>query len=120
MIGFPCNQFGSQDPWDEREIRKFAEEEYSVSFPMTEKVCVNGPDTHPVYRYIKGFGAGDFNRDLKWNFTKYLLDHHGHVIHKFDGKVHPEAIEPEIQKLLKKRKAALGPKEEEPGTGLLP
>lgn len=108
MIGFPCNQFGSQDPWDEKEIRKFAEEKYDVTFPMTEKVCVNGPDTHPVYRYIKGFGAGEFNKDLRWNFTKYLLDHNGHVISRFDGETRPGEMEPQIQKLLKKRNAAMG------------
>lgn len=75
-----------------------------MSFPMTEKVDVNGPHTHPVYRYIKSFGSGDFNRDLRWNFTKFLLDHHGHVIEVFDGKVEPKDIELHIEKLLKKRK----------------
>lgn len=100
VLGFPCNQFGNQDPWDEEKIEAFAREKYGVTFPLFEKIEVNGPNTHDLYRYMKEFGDGQFNKDIRWNFTKFLLDRKGHVIRKYDGETKPSEIEDDIQRYL--------------------
>lgn len=100
VLGFPCNQFGNQDPWGEEKIEEFTQEKYGVSFPMFSKIEVNGPGTHPLYQYMKEFGDGEYNKDIRWNFTKFLLDRNGHVVKKYDGKVKPTDIEPDIERLV--------------------
>lgn len=102
-MGFPCNQFGSQDPWEEGKIEEFVRDNYGVSFPMFAKIDVNGPHTHPLYQYIKDFGDGEFHKDLRWNFTKFLLDRNGHVVKRYEGKVEPDEMEPDIVKLLDRK-----------------
>lgn len=103
ILDFPCNQFGSQDPWDDAKILDFAQTEYGVTFPIFSKIEVNGPNTHPLYQYIKEFGDGEFNKDLRWNFTKFLLDRNGHVIKRFEGKDEPADMEADIEKLLNRK-----------------
>lgn len=100
VLGFPCNQFGGQDPWHEAKIQDFTKDKYGVTFPMFSKIEVNGPDTHPLYRYMKEFGSGEYNKDIRWNFTKFLLDRNGHVAGKYDGSVKPSEIAPDIEKYL--------------------
>ncbi len=100
VLAFPCNQFGAQEPWDEAKIKEFAETRYGVTYPMFSKIEVNGPNTHPLYRYIKEFGSGEFHKDIRWNFTKFLLDRNGHVISKYDGEVKPAEIEADITRYL--------------------
>ncbi len=102
ILAFPCNQFGQQDPWEEEKILAFAREQYGITFPMFSKTEVNGPNTHPLYQYIKDFGDGEFHKDLRWNFTKFLIDRSGHVIKRFEGKTEPGEMEADIIKLLSK------------------
>lgn len=106
ILGFPCNQFGSQDPWDESKILDFIETKYGVTFPMFSKIEVNGPNTHPLYQYIKEFGDGEYNKDLAWNFTKFLLDRNGHVVKRFEGEAEPADMETDIVKLLDRNPSA--------------
>ena len=102
VLAFPCNQFGSQEPWDEAQIKEFAQTKYDVSYPMFAKTEVNGPNLHPLYRYIKDFGSGEYQKDIRWNFTKFLLDRNGHVVSKYDGEVKPAQIEADIVKHLER------------------
>ena len=103
ILGFPCNQFGSQDPWDEPKINEFVKSKYGVTFPMFSKIEVNGSNTHPLFQYIKEFGDGQFNQDLRWNFTKFLLDRNGHVVKRFEGKDEPADMDSDIVKLLDRK-----------------
>lgn len=101
VLGFPCDQFGNQEPGDEAEIKNFCSLTYDVSFPMFAKVDVNGSDTHPLYEWLKkeksgllGIGA------IKWNFTKFLVDRDGNVIKRYAPTDKPEAIGKDVAKLL--------------------
>ncbi|WP_157219672.1 glutathione peroxidase [Flavisphingomonas formosensis] len=101
VLGFPCNQFGKQEPGDEAEIRNFCSLTYDVKFPMFAKVDVNGPETHPLYKWLKGQAKGLLGSEvLKWNFTKFLVDRSGRVIDRFAPTTKPEALRGEIEKLL--------------------
>lgn len=102
VLAFPCNQFGNQEPWDEARIKEFAKSKYGVTFPMFSKINVNGPDTHPLYRYLKEFGNGEYQKDIRWNFTKFLIDRNGHVVNKYDGEVKPHEIRSDIEKYLQR------------------
>jgi glutathione peroxidase len=102
VLGFPCNQFGSQEPGDEAEIKKFCSLNYNVTFPLFAKIDVNGETAHPVYKYLKsqrkgilGIGA------IKWNFTKFLLNQQGEVIERFAPTTAPLALANKIEMLLK-------------------
>jgi glutathione peroxidase len=101
VLGFPCNQFGNQEPGRAAEIASFCSATYDVGFPMFDKVEVNGRDRHPLYAWLaeqkKGFLG---SRDIKWNFTKFLTDREGRVVARFAPQVEPAAIAPEIDKLL--------------------
>ena len=101
VLGFPCNQFGQQEPGRASEIASFCSTKYGVSFPMFDKVEVNGPGQHPLYAWLTsqkpGFLGG---RDIKWNFTKFLTDREGRVIARYAPQVEPEAIKADIEKLL--------------------
>jgi glutathione peroxidase len=101
VLGFPCNQFGKQEPGDEAEIAAFCSLTYDVKFPMFAKVDVNGPDAHPLYKWLKGEAKGLLGSEgIKWNFTKFLIDRSGKVIDRFAPTTKPEALRGEIEKLL--------------------
>jgi glutathione peroxidase len=101
VLGFPCNQFGHQEPGDEAEIKNFCSLHYKVSFPLFAKIEVNGAGTHPLYRYLKSEARGVLGTEaIKWNFTKFLVDKHGHVVRRFAPTDEPESIERDIAALL--------------------
>jgi len=102
VLGFPCNQFGSQDPGSNDDIFYFCQTNYGVSFPMFAKIDVNGPNTHPLYQYLKNQAPGLMGSEaIKWNFTKFLVDQSGNVQDRFAPTTKPEDIAPTIEKLLK-------------------
>ena len=101
VLGFPCNQFGQQEPGDEQEIERFCSESYAVTFPMFAKIEVNGARTHPLYQYLKQQRPGILRSEaIKWNFTKFLLDRQGQVRQRYGSVDKPEAIEAEVALLL--------------------
>lgn len=98
VLGFPCNQFGSQEPGDEAEIAQFCSLTYDVSFPMFAKIDVNGAEAHPLYRYLKSEAPGLLgSKDVKWNFTKFLVDKHGQVVKRYAPQDAPEKLGKDIQ-----------------------
>ena len=101
VLGFPCNQFGAQEPGDASEIANFCSLTYDVSFPMFAKIEVNGPSAHPLYQYLKHAKKGLLGSEgIKWNFTKFLIGRKGDVVGRFAPTEKPEAMEGTIQKLL--------------------
>lgn len=100
VLGFPCNQFGSQDPGSASEIGEFCQRNYGVSFPMMAKVDVNGSDAHPVYKYLKKAQGGLLMDAIKWNFTKFLVNREGEVVERFGSITKPESLKSDIKKLL--------------------
>ena len=103
VIGFPCNQFGSQDPGTNDEIGAFCQKNYGVSFPMMAKVDVNGADAHPIFTWLKGQKGGLLTDGIKWNFTKFLIDSSGQVIDRYAPTTKPEAIKANIEQALAKK-----------------
>lgn len=102
VLGFPCNQFGQQEPGDEAEIKNFCSLTYDVKFPMFQKVDVNGPDTHPIYKLLKKEKPGLLGTEaIKWNFTKFLVSREGEVLKRFSPQTKPEELSPEIEPVLK-------------------
>jgi len=102
VLGFPCDQFGHQEPGTDSEIKSFCETNYGVSFPLFAKIDVNGPNTHPVFEFLKGQKGGLLTDNIKWNFTKFLVDKKGKVVDRFAPMTTPAAIESQIEKLLEK------------------
>jgi glutathione peroxidase len=101
ILGFPCNQFGKQDPGSNEEIMEFCRLNYGVSFPMAGKIDVNGSNTHPMYDYLKKEAPGMLgSKTIKWNFTKFLVDAQGNVVERFASATAPEKIEAAIEELL--------------------
>lgn len=101
VLGFPCNQFGKQEPGDENEIKNFCSLTYNVTFPMFSKVDVNGPDAHPLYQFLKGEKPGILGTEaIKWNFTKFLVDKNGNVVKRYAPNDKPEDIKKDLQKIL--------------------
>jgi len=100
VLGFPCNQFGAQEPGSADEIGQFCQVNYGVSFPMFAKIDVNGPDAHPLYNYLKHEKSGLFGSRIKWNFTKFLIDRAGKVIARYAPTTKPKALEESIAKLI--------------------
>jgi glutathione peroxidase len=101
VLGFPCNQFGAQEPGSEAEIGAFCERNYGVDFPMFAKIEVNGPGTHPVYKHLKRAAPGLLGSEsIKWNFTKFLVDRDGRVVERYAPTARPEDLKPAIEKLL--------------------
>lgn len=101
VLGFPCDQFGHQEPGDEAEIKKFCSLTYNVSFPMFAKIEVNGPATHPVYALLKSEAKGLLGSEsIKWNFTKFLVDREGRVVRRYAPQDKPESIAADIESLL--------------------
>jgi glutathione peroxidase len=101
VLGFPCNQFGAQEPGDEAEIASFCKLTYDVDFPMFAKVDVNGDAAHPLFKALKAAAPGLLGSEgIKWNFTKFLVDRSGNVVDRFAPTTKPEAIAADIEKLL--------------------
>src|SRR5688572_13557466 len=101
VLGFPCDQFGHQEPGNEEEIRNFCSLTYDVSFPMYAKVDVNGADAHPLYKRLKEEKSGFLGTDgIKWNFTKFLVDKHGKVVKRYAPTDTPEKIEKDLAAFL--------------------
>ncbi len=101
VLGFPCNQFGHQEPGSESDIQSFCEMNYGVSFPMFAKIDVNGDNTHPLFHYLKeSLDNGPLGSTIKWNFTKFLVDKTGKPIDRFAPTTVPESLEKSILKIL--------------------
>jgi len=101
VLGFPCNQFGAQEPGDAAEIGSFCSTTYDVTFPMFAKLEVNGADTHPLYQLLKSEKPGVLGTEaIKWNFTKFLVDRNGHVVKRFAPKDAPAGLASDIEALL--------------------
>jgi glutathione peroxidase len=101
VLGFPCNQFGAQEPGDESDISVFCERQYNVTFPMFSKIDVNGSDAHPFYEWLKSSMPGILGSEaVKWNFTKFLIDREGNVVHRYAPNTDPVSIRADIEKLL--------------------
>ena len=103
VMGFPCNQFGRQEPGTNEEILEFARSKYDVNFPMFAEIEVNGPDAAPLYEFLRNGAANeDGSSDIQWNFTKFLVDGQGNVIKRYSPKVTPEQIAAELPSYLGK------------------
>lgn len=100
IIGFPCNQFGEQEPGGSGEIQEFCQVNYGVTFPIMSKVDVNGDNADPIFKYLKSQLGSILGSRIKWNFTKFLLDRNGKPVERFSPLTTPEKIEPAIKKLL--------------------
>jgi glutathione peroxidase len=101
ILGFPCNQFGAQEPGSAEEIQGFCRSTFGVSFPMMGKIEVNGPNTHPLFGYLKAGKKGVLGTEaIKWNFTKFLVDRKGKVVDRYPPVIDPKAMESAIEALL--------------------
>ena len=101
VLGFPCNQFGAQEPGDEAQIGAFCEKNYGVTFPMFAKIDVNGANAHPLFQYLTRDKPGILGTEaIKWNFTKFLIDRDGDPVSRHAPQVKPEDLEGAIRKLL--------------------
>ncbi|WP_060980300.1 MULTISPECIES: glutathione peroxidase [Pseudomonadota] len=101
VLGFPCNQFGAQEPGDAEEIKNFCSLTYDVTFPLSAKIAVNGEEADPLWKYLKSQQAGLMDsRAIKWNFTKFLIDRKGNVVARYGSMVKPEQLKADIEKLL--------------------
>ncbi len=111
VLGFPCNQFGEQEPGSAEEIGAFCERNYGVSFPMFAKIDVNGPSTHPLYRFLKESKPGLLGSErIKWNFTKFLVDRGGNVVGRFAPAAKPQNLAASIDRLLNSKVPGCGPR----------
>jgi glutathione peroxidase len=100
VLGFPCNQFGKQEPGDEKSIAEGCVVNYGVTFPMFSKVDVNGKEAHPLFKYLKKELGGLLGSKVKWNFTKFLIDRDGKPVKRFAPITKPESLEKDIKRLL--------------------
>ena len=101
VLGFPCDQFGHQEPGSESEIQSFCSTKYDVTFPMFAKIEVNGEGAHPLYKFLKSESKGFLGTEgIKWNFTKFLVDREGNVVERYAPQTEPKALEADIGKLL--------------------
>jgi glutathione peroxidase len=101
VLGFPCNQFGSQEPGTESQIKAFCDSTFHVTFPLFSKVDVNGPHVHPLYKFLEGAKPGILGtKRIKWNFTKFLVDRHGSPIRRYSPRATPESIASDIERAL--------------------
>ncbi len=101
ILGFPCNQFGDQEPGNNQNIASFCQKNYGVDFQMFEKIDVNGKDAHPLYKYLTKTAPGVLGTEsVKWNFTKFLVDRKGKILKRYAPSVSPKEIVPEIEKQL--------------------
>jgi glutathione peroxidase len=107
VLGFPCNQFGAQEPEAEDKIQSFCELRFGVSFPLFAKIDVNGAGAHPLYRYLRQARPGIVGSEsIKWNFTKFLVDRQGQPVRRFGSVSTPEQLRPDIESLLAATPAA--------------
>ena len=101
VLGFPCNQFGAQEPGSAAEIGSFCQKNYGVSLPLFEKIDVNGDGAHPLYRWLKSSAKGLLGSEaIKWNFTKFLVDRQGNVVDRFAPTTKPEDLKTNVEALL--------------------
>jgi glutathione peroxidase len=100
ILGFPCDQFGNQEPGTEDEIAAFCQQNYGVSFPMFAKIDVNGSDTHPLYQWLKSEKGGLLGGGIKWNFTKFLIARDGTVLDRFAPQKEPDELAGDIEAAL--------------------
>jgi glutathione peroxidase len=100
VLGFPCNQFGGQEPGDAKQIEQFCSSQYAITFPMFAKIDVNGGNEHPLYAYLKNAKSGLLGSSIKWNFTKFLIDRSGRVVARYAPTAKPEGLTKEIEALL--------------------
>ena len=101
VLGFPCNQFGAQEPGSPAEIESFCQRNYAVSFPLFQKIEVNGPHAHPLFQFLKRRKPGIFGSEkIKWNFTKFLVDRQGIATQRYAPRTAPKALVPDIERLL--------------------
>jgi glutathione peroxidase len=100
VLGFPCNQFGAQEPGDAAEIASFCSLSYGVSFPMMAKVDVNGARAHPLYAWLKSQRTGFLGSAIKWNFTKFLVDRSGEVAGRFPPTAEPRSLESAVEAVI--------------------
>jgi glutathione peroxidase len=100
VLGFPCDQFGHQEPGSEAEIADFCELNYGVTFPLFAKVEVNGPDAHPLYRWLRAEQPAESGEAIEWNFTKFLLDRDGRVVGRYGPATTPEEIADDLEAVL--------------------
>jgi glutathione peroxidase len=100
VLGFPCNQFGAQEPGSADEIGQFCQANYGVTFPMFAKIDVNGPNAHPLYTYLKHEKSGLLGGRIKWNFTKFLIDRAGKVIARYAPTKKPKDLQRPVERLL--------------------
>ncbi len=100
VLGFPCNQFGGQEPGDEAQIGEFCQRNYGVTFPMFAKVDVNGDDAHPVFEWLKSEKGGLLGSKIKWNFTKFLVGRDGQVLKRYGSTTKPEEMAKDLQQAL--------------------
>ena len=101
VLGFPCNQFGGQEPGGSAEIAEFCARNYRVTFPLFDKIEVNGPEAHPLFQYLKKEQAGLLGTEsIKWNFTKFLVNRDGEPVARYAPQTKPEELEAPVSKLL--------------------
>jgi glutathione peroxidase len=100
VLGFPCDQFGGQEPGSEAEIASFCERRFGVSFPLFAKVEVNGDDAHPLFRWLRSEKRGVLGSRIKWNFTKFLVDHRGRVVKRYGPTTTPDRIAADVEAAL--------------------
>ena len=100
VLGFPCDQFGHQEPGNEEEIATFCERNFGVTFPLFAKVDVNGRDAHPLYQWLRSEKSGMVGNKIRWNFTKFLIDTEGNVVNRYGSTTTPEQIADDIEALL--------------------
>jgi glutathione peroxidase len=100
VLGFPCNQFGAQEPGNAGQIEQFCSSNYAITFPLFGKIDVNGTRAHPLYQYLKSARAGLLGPSIKWNFTKFLIDRSGKVVARHAPTTKPESLTREIEALL--------------------
>jgi glutathione peroxidase len=102
VLGFPCNQFGAQEPGSATDIQSFCQTRFGVSFPLFEKIDVNGANAHPLFKYLTKAAPGILGTEgIKWNFTKFLVDGNGNVVKRYASATEPKDIEKDIEALLK-------------------
>ena len=100
VLGFPCNQFGGQEPGNAQQIEQFCTRNYAITFPMFAKIDVNGSNAHPLFKFLQNARVGLLGPSLKWNFTKFLIDRAGRVVGRFAPTDRPEGLKKQIEALL--------------------
>jgi len=100
VLGFPCDQFGNQEPGDEAEIKSFCSLTYNVTFPMFAKVDVNGEHAHPLFAWLRDHESRVLGGNIKWNFTKFLIDPAGNLVRRYETTIEPEQLTQDIEEVL--------------------